>query len=413
MSGNNKIRIPSIIFYALIIFSFSGGLLAFASWQKSEDLTQIIEAIPRSSQMGEEALLTSNEVNDDTKVVEVVKRASPAVVSIIATSDVPSYTQDAFSDIPAEYLPYFGFEDLTPSEAETIQIGSGTGFIVSEDGYIITNRHVVQSEDARYYVYLNTENNNGERVPAQVVARDPNYDLAILKIDRKSLPYLEFGEYTDVEVGQTAITIGYALGEFDNSVSRGVISGLARSIVAGDTFSRNREQLDNLIQTDAAINPGNSGGPMLNLESKVIGVNVAMAQGENIGFAIPVTYAEEAFSEVRRTGTIAKKEAAFLGVRYLMINSKVKNQYNLPYEYGAFVRPGEDLTQTAVIPSSPADRVGIRENDIILEIEGQLVTERKPLSQIISNYSPEEEVTMKIYSQGEEIEVAVMLGELH
>lgn len=413
MSGTKKIKIPSIIFYGLIMFSFFGGFLSLASWQKSENLTQQINAMPDDSRMFENILLGSTEVNDDTKVVEVVKRASPAVVSIIATADIPSFNPDPFSDIPAEYLPYFGFDDLTPSEAETIQIGSGTGFIVSEDGYIVTNRHVVQSEEAQYYVYLNTEDNTGERVPAQVVARDPNYDLAILKINRNSLPYLEFGEYTDVEVGQTAITIGYALGEFENSVSRGVISGLARSIVAGDTFSRTSEQLDNLIQTDAAINPGNSGGPMLNLESKVIGVNVAMAQAENIGFAIPSTYAQQAFSEVRQTGTIAKKESAFLGVRYLMINSQIKNRYNLPYEYGAYVRPGEDISQTAIIPSSPADRVGLRENDIILEVEGELVTERKPLSRIIANYSPDQEVALKIYTEGQEKQITVMLGELH
>lgn len=413
MSGNKKIKIPSIIFYGLIIFSFAGGFLAVASWQKSENIMERINALPRDSDMVEEVLLGSGEVSDDVKVVEVVKRAAPAVVSIIATADIPSFNEEPFSDIPSEYLPFFGFDDLTPSEAETIQVGSGTGFLVSEDGYIITNRHVVESEEATYYIYLNTNDNKGERVPAEVMARDPNYDLAILKIDRNSLPYLEFGDYSNVEVGQTAITIGYALGEFDNSVSRGVISGLARSIVAGDTFSQNSEQLDNLIQTDAAINPGNSGGPMLNLESKVIGVNVAMAQAENIGFAIPAMYAKEAFDEVRQTGTIAKKEAAFLGVRYLMITSKVKNQYDLPYEYGAFVRPGEDATQTAIIPSSPADRVGLQENDIILEVEGELVTDRKPLSRIISNYSPEQEITLKIYRNGQEKNVDVILGELH
>jgi serine protease Do len=205
------------------------------------------------------------------------------------------------------------------------------------------------------------------------------------------------------------VTIGYALGEFDNTVSKGVISGLARSITAGGGLSR-AETLRNLIQTDAAINPGNSGGPMLDIEGNVIGVNVAMASAENIGFAILGNEARDVFEQVKNTGTIQKKETAFLGVRYLIIDEEIQANNNLPYEYGALVTRGESRADLAVTPGSPADKAGIQENDIILEIEGKKISGRNQLADLISTYKSGDEVTVKIYHKGEEKEIKIVLG---
>ncbi len=267
----------------------------------------------------------------------------------------------------------------------------------------------VSDKEAEYTVYLNDEVNKGEKIRAEVIARDSKNDLAVLKINKKNLPFLEFSDSNKLQVGQTVITIGYALGEFDNTVSKGVISGLFRSITAGGGFTRT-EVLKNLIQTDAAINPGNSGGPMLDIEGNVIGVNVAMASAENIGFAILGNEAKDVFEQVRDNGFIKEKETAFLGVRYMIITQNLKKENNLPYEYGALITRGEKKTDLAVVPGSPADKAGIMENDIILEVDGKKVNERNQLVDLIAEYKPGDEITLKIYHKGEEKNIKVTLG---
>lgn len=346
-------------------------------------------------------------ISEESQIIEVVKNTSPAVVSIIATAEVPVYGQE-FMD---PFDRFFPFEEQQRQEPETErrQVGAGTGFIVSSDGYIVTNRHVVEDRDAQYTVFLNDKEHEEERVIADVLALDPNNDLAILKIEKDNLPYLEFADSDILNIGQTAITIGYALGEFDNTVSRGVVSGLSRSIVASQGYGHSAERLYNLIQTDAAINFGNSGGPMLNIEGKVIGVNVAMARAENIGFAIPGNEARNAYKEVRETGEISEQEIAFLGIRYITVNPQIKEANRLPFDYGALVIRGQRPEELAVMPGSPADQAGILENDIILEFDGQKITDRNPLYQLIRNYKPGEEVILKIYSKGEKKEVMVTL----
>ncbi len=350
-------------------------------------------------------------VEEQSQVIDVVKKASPAVVSIIATAEVPTYETYYYNPFGDSDFFNFQFPQMRQNGTETKKIGAGTGFLVSSDGYIVTNKHVVSDEEAEYTVYLNDENNKGEKAIAKVLARDPNNDLAILKIDKTDLPYLEFGDSSILQVGQTSITIGYALGEFDNTVSRGVISGLARTITAGG-YGQPTEQMKNLIQTDAAINPGNSGGPMLDLNGNVIGVNVAMASAENIGFAILGNKAKEAFEEVKTTGTISKDINASLGVRYVLVTDEMKKVNNLDYDYGALVSRGQDPEDIAVIPGSPADKVGIVENDIILEVNGEKITSKNTLVDLITAHKPGDTVTLKIFSKGQEKEIEVILGEL-
>lgn len=343
-------------------------------------------------------------VDEQSEVIEVAEKASASVVSIIATAEVPNYE--------TLYRDFFNFR--IPSQVqngtEEAQIGAGSGFIVSGDGYIITNRHVVEQEDAKYTVILKNERNLDEKVEAVVIARDPNNDIAVLKIEKADLPFLDLGNSESLRVGQTTIAIGYALGEFDNTVSKGIISGLSRSIYASGS-QRGGESLDNLIQTDAAVNPGNSGGPLLDIRGNVIGVNVAMADAQSIGFAIPINDVKSAYEQAKTSGNIRRETRAYLGVRYTEITSSVQKANNLPYSYGAIITRGESLSDLAVIPGSPADKAGLVENDIILEVNGEKVGSKTSFAKLIAKFKPGETVKLKIYHRGEEKEMSVTLGE--
>jgi serine protease Do len=351
-------------------------------------------------------------IDEQSQVIEVVKKASPTVVSIVASAQVPTFETylDTPTGLPEGFGQFFSVPQQRQNGTQEQKIGAGTGFLVSPDGFIVTNKHVVNAKEADYTVYLNNESDRGEKIKARVVALDPNNDLAILKIEKNNLPFLTFSDSSKLQVGQTVITIGYALGEFDNTVSKGVISGLARSITAGGGFSSPAESLKNLIQSDAAINPGNSGGPMLDIEGNVIGVNVAMASAENISFALLGNEAKDVFEQVRDTGSIKEKASAFLGVRYLPINDDIKNSNNLPYNYGALISRGQNATALAVMPGSPADKAGLVENDIILALNGQKITERTSLIELIAKYNPGDEVTLKIYHKGQEAALKITLG---
>lgn len=226
----------------------------------------------------------------ESKIVDVAREASPAVVAITISKYVPVYER-YFEQLP------FGFvvTRIREQGVEKVDVGGGSGFLVSPDGYIVTNKHVVSDEQAEYTVFLN----DGSKYSAQVVARDEELDLAVMKISGSSFPFLVFGDSDNLQVGEGVIAIGNALAEFRNTVSAGIVSGLSRSVVARDRLGRT-EELNHLIQTDAAINPGNSGGPLLNLKGEVIGVNVAQAEGaENIGFAIGGNSAKRMLEKLR------------------------------------------------------------------------------------------------------------------
>lgn len=285
------------------------------------------------------------------------------------------------------------------------EIGGGSGFLVSADGLIVTNKHVVADESASYTVFTN----DGTKYEAEVIARDPANDIAVIKIKGSNLPFLQFGNSDTLQVAQTAIAIGNALSEFRNTVSIGVISGLSRSIVAGDGFGQ-AEQLEQVIQTDAAINPGNSGGPLLNSAGQVIGVNVAVAQGsENIGFALPANTVKSVVESVQKTGKIVRP---FLGVRYVQITPVLKERNKLPVDYGVLVSRGETPEDLAVLPGSAADKAGLVEGDIILEVDGKKLDENTSLAAIVRTKNVGDTVRLKVLSKGSEKEVTVKLQEI-
>lgn len=349
-------------------------------------------------------------IRQDELVVQVVEQASPAVVSVVATKDVPIIEQffvDPFGDDPF-FRQFFGDEGsgfriprFRQKGTEKQEISSGTGFIVSEDGLLITNKHVVADTEAEYTALLN----DGSKKAARVLARDPLQDLAILKIEGSGYPALRLGDSSGVKIGQSVIAIGNALGEFRNTVSVGVVSGLQRSVIARGAGGP--ESLQELIQTDAAINPGNSGGPLLNLRGEVVGINTAIAQGaENIGFAIPVNKAKRALEDVKATGKIIYP---FLGVRYLSVTKDLAERDKLGRDYGALLRGGED--GPAVVPDSPAAKAGLKAEDIILEINGQRIDQEHTLASLIQKYKVGDEITLKVFREGKEIEVKAVLEE--
>ena len=349
-------------------------------------------------------------VSQESLVVDAVKRTNPAVVSIIISKNVPKYeeyTDPNQQDNPfGDMFPGFNFNFNVPqyrqNGTQKEDIGGGSGFFVSSDGLIVTNKHVVDQTDADYTVLTN----DGKKHSATVVARDPVLDIALIKITGSGYPFLDLGDSDSLEVGQSVIAIGNALGEFRNTVSVGVVSGLARSITAGDE-SGNSETLDHVIQTDAAINPGNSGGPLLDLSGEVIGVNVAVAQGsQSIGFALPINSVKDAIESVKSTGKIIRP---YLGIRYIAINADIKDKNNLTVDYGVLVKAGQNADELAVIPGSPADKAGIVENDIILEIDGTKLDDTNNLADIIRQKKVGDVITLKILHKGVEKTVQVTL----
>lgn len=337
---------------------------------------------------------------EEDSVVGAVKKAKPAVVSIVVSKEVPKYdvTYDQNGTNPfGDMFPGFFMQTPTYKQngTEKKQIGSGSGFLISSDGLIVTNRHVVADKTASYEVMLN----NGKKYNATVLARDGVLDVALMRINGLGFPYLELANSDTLEVGQSVVAIGNALGEFKNTVSVGVVSGLSRSVVAGDGMGSS-ERLDKVIQTDAAINPGNSGGPLLNLAGQVIGINVAVVQGSsNVGFALPVNSVKSAIESVKKTGKITRP---YVGFRYISINSALKSKNNLTVDYGVLVARGVAATDLAVIPGSPADKAGILENDIVLEIDGVKINQDNDFLSIIRAKKVGDTIALRILSKGTE-----------
>lgn len=329
-------------------------------------------------------------VEESSALIDAAKKVAPAVVSITASQNV---------------MDFFG------NSLGNQEVGGGSGFILTSDGLIATNRHVVTSAaGASLKVVLN----DGRMFDAKVQATDTINDFAVLKIDAKDLPTVEFGSSDGLQIGQTVMAIGNALGEFKNSVTTGVVSAKGRRLDAGSQSSSQSETLTDLIQTDAAINPGNSGGPLVNILGQVVGVNTAIATTSGgsvgIGFALPIDSLISVIDSVRSTGSIVRP---YIGVRYIPVNKTVQKINNLSVDYGALVSRGNGINEVAVMSGSPADKAGIVENDIILEVNGERIDEDNPISKRIAKYSVGDEVSIKLLHKGEEKTVKVKLEKLN
>jgi len=327
-------------------------------------------------------------VNEESVVIDVVEKVSPSVVTVgVKKTIIKSF--DIFD-------PFGLFGNLQP-EKEKVEQNIGTGFIISSDGLIVTNKHVVNDRQAKYKIITRDD----KEYQVEKIYRDPANDLAILKINpKRKLKPIELGDSSKLKVGQFVIAIGTALGEFRNTVTTGVISGLGRGITAGDPFSGYVERLDNVIQTDAAINPGNSGGPLLNSAGQVIGVNVAVSQqGQNIGFAIPINVVKEAIANFNQTGRFSRP---FLGVRYRMISRDLALLNEVPQ--GAYI--------VEVVEGSAADKGGLERGDIITKIDGDPVREKDGgLAKIISQKKVGQKIQIEIWRDGKTLSLTAELEE--
>jgi len=333
-------------------------------------------------------------------IVEVAKKVCPAVITIAVSRDLPKIEGVYF-------FPYgdksFVIPKIKNGKPEKTKIGGGSGFIVSPDGYVLTSQHVVSDPKADYAVILEPT----KKYPAKVLSKDPINDVAVLKIEGRGFPYLELADSEKIELGETVIAIGNPLGEFHDTLSAGIVSGLSRFITASSVFGQTAE-LKGLIQTDAAINPGNSGGPLVNLEGKVIGINTAVVMGaQNIGFAIPINYAKKDLEEVKKYGKIRRP---FLGVRYIVLNKEFSKQNKLPVAHGALIIR-ERLGEEPVAKDSAAEKAGLKEYDIILEINNEKITEKNPLANVLQKFEVGQEVSLKVLRKGKEIICKTILKE--
>jgi serine protease Do len=357
------------IIIASLLLGFGGGWLGATVHNASQPIASTTAA-------KQELVASESEL-----IADIAKETAPGVVSIEVQRQVTN---------PG----IFGFNGSQTREA------AGTGFIINSDGMLITNRHVVPAGTSSVRVTLadNTVYDN-----VQVIGRTPtssSLDVAFLKITDlkgKKIKPLMLGDSSKVEVGERVIAIGYALGEFENTVTSGIISGFGRDVTASDESGQETEVLTDLFQTDAAINAGNSGGPLVNIEGEVIGINTAVAGGaDNIGFAIPINSVKSLISSVLKKGVV---EQPFLGVRYISLTDEVAAELGINIKRGAYVLPS-DTSGPSVIPDSPAAKAGLQERDIITKVDGIKIDDKNSLSSALARFQVGDSVRLTVIRQG-------------
>lgn len=344
--------------------------------------------------------------NEKNQITKTVKKVMPSVVSIVLKKSKDAIEEQLQAEQKANHTKTrIEIPEEKIDEHGLVEVGGGSGFVIDSSGIILTNRHVIEEKEVLYFVVTH----DNRTYEAELLAKDPVDDIAILKVNpARRLPAIKLGDSSKVELGQTVLAFGNALGLFKDTVSSGIISGLSRAVSAREEEGSSVQEMRGLIQTDAAINPGNSGGPLVNIYGRVIGINAAVvATAENISFAIPINVAKRDLKDLRKYGKIRRP---LLGVRYLLLNKTIKEKMRIPVDYGAFITK-EHIIDIAVVPGSPADKAGIRENDIILSWNGIPVTESKGIQDFLENQNVGDEVSLAILRNGVELERQVILEE--
>lgn len=395
-------------YFLVIVVGFVAGIFAsLITIGAVEGVKYITNNTSSDSQSIADSRSTEKKITllEESAAVSAAKKVQPSVVSIVATRELETLYQSG--DLGGSVDPFdsfFNAPKATPEgQTQTQRVGGGTGFYVSSDGLVLTNKHVIDNDTLDYTVV----DYQGNEFKAQVLAKDPVQDIALLKIEGSDFPPVELGDSENLDPGQTVIAIGNSLGEYSNTVTKGVVSGIGRSITAGSRG--NATTIDNVIQTDAAINPGNSGGPLVNVEGQVIGINTAIdVSGQLIGFALPINDAKNVVTQVQETGKISRP---YIGVRYILITEEIARKNDLKVDYGILVSRGPGRGDLAIIPGGPADKAGIEENDIILELNGKKLTREVTFSKEILTYQVGETLSVKILRNGEEKDLSVILEE--
>ncbi len=375
-SKRSNSRIP-LLAAGIVIGSLLAGFGGAAAQEYLTNETSELTVLNSSTEDGNKAVTSSEE-----SIAAVAKAVSPSVVSVLTSSTQTSRIYNGQYE----------------------QEGAGTGMIVSSNGYILTNKHVVDGAD-KVTVAL-PDGRTYENV--DVLGSDPLNDVAFLKIkDVSGLPAITLGDSKTIRIGQTVVAIGNALGQYQNSVTSGIISGTGRPVIASSdgTASGNPESLTDLIQTDAAINSGNSGGPLLNLKGQVIGINTAIAaDAQSIGFAIPISATKGLLSHVIKTG---KVERAYLGIQYVSITPSVKKEYGLKVDKGDYITADKG---DSVQSGGPADKAGVKDGDVLVAVNGSRVGEVASVSSLVSEYEPGQKVELTVLRDGREIKLTATLG---
>lgn len=387
-SGGNEHRrtrplTAALIGIVVLALGFGGGWLgAISHGDQTNNITE------QKTVLTSQAAVVSN----------IAKNVGPSVVSV----NVTSQTQGQAS--PFDFFGFGGGSGQTEQSA-------GTGMILTSDGLIMTNRHVVPSGTTKVSVTLadGTVYDN-----VKVVGRtsdNDSLDVAFLQIQDtkgKSLTPVKLGDSSQMKVGDPVVAIGNALGQFQNTVTSGIISGHGRSVQASDSTGTSSENLDDLFQTDAAINEGNSGGPLVNLNGEVIGMNTAIASdSQNIGFAIPINDLSGLVNSVEQTG---KLQRPYLGVVFVPVTNDVKQQYNLHVSQGAYVPTDRQAGETTVLAGSPADKAGVKPGDIITKVDGTAINQTTSLTSVLDKHKVGDKVSLTIVRGGKTLTIVVTLG---
>lgn len=335
-------------------------------------------------------------VTEESVTIDIVKKSGPSVVTVAENVQSRSGSNSPFGLGPFSIFGVPAPVDQQPAPSEPQNIG--TGFIIDQEGLILTNKHVVSDTTGKYQIITS----NDKKYTVQKIYRDPLNDLALLKINPadnngNKLMSIALGDSSNLQVGQFVVAIGTALGEFRNTVTTGVVSGLGRGINAGSPFEESVERLDNVIQTNAAINPGNSGGPLINSAGLVIGVNTAVSSsGQNIGFAIPINVIKDSLDNFNKTG---KFERPYLGIAYKIISKDLAVLNDLPQ--GAYVQQ--------VIPGSSADKAGVKAGDVITQVDGQKIGDKNQLSTTLAKKKVGDVITITLFRENQTQEVKAIL----
>ena len=333
----------------------------------------------------------------EERITNIGEEHIDSIVAIVAKKDLPTFEQCFISPFPGFSIP----DQCPTGSTESRQTGSGSGFVIA-DNIILTNKHVVADREAQYSV-ITYQN---KTLDAEVITRDPMEDLALLRVENLNLESVQLGDSDNITVGQIVVAVGNALGQFENSFSFGIISGLKRTIIASDGVGGGNDTLQEIIQTDAAINPGNSGGPLFNLSGDVIGVNVAYAARANsIAFAVPINRIKDTLQQVLTTGEV---QYPFLGISYISISPQVKQEYDLPLDNGAYII-SQDARTPPVLNDSSAQKAGVQSRDIITHINNTPINKNNPLSTVLRTYSVGEAVQLRVYRQGETLTLTAIL----
>ncbi len=337
----------------------AGGLAVYTAMQGQPSAPQAVSAV----ESGGELRVSSTDI--ETAITQAVERVSPAVVTVVSQ---------------------FGNQGR----------GSGSGVIVSQDGYILTNNHVVEGATQVSVVLA-----DGTQLPAVVVGTEQFADLAVVQAQGQMPATAGLGNSDNLKVGETVIAIGSPLGDFKNTVTVGVVSAIGRSLSQSTGY-----EMQGLIQTDAAINRGNSGGPLVNLAGEVVGINTLVVRGgdgtvEGLGFSIPANLIRAVAEQIIAQGYFARP---FLGVSWLPVNAATASQYNLPVQNGVLV---SDLAQ-----NGPSAQAGLQVGDIILSINGVSLDDQHPFINTLFAHAPGERVALQVLRDGQTIEISVVLGEV-